>query len=1053
MTVKRWALGTEGTTASYTGSGDPDDKWYMHLNSQPPPTDVWIKEIGVWCGAENPLEIRLALYEGESLKYKSPIQTVHATGWAFASSPSIRIAQSRGIRWGVFRHGGFHANYELITRWKDVGNSARQIYDFRAAPKPTDPPNPHNNNHLSIWGSVHQAAYYDYVENVAPLSGSWAAGSPSGVIGTVTPTFAGTTPHPASEEGLDYTSEVHLQVWRPDTGAMAYDSLFATTQTEKNNDNFSRAPVTLTQGVTYRAKYRHRDSWGVYSGWSTEIQFTTASIPNTPDIATPSGKINQVSGETYSFPYSHPNGIDAVMLHWQIWNAQGTTKLFDTGQYSIANVVSGSTISTPSSTIHATNLAWGTAYKVRVGVKDANGNWSPWSPFENFHTNSQPGPPTNLAPADDLVSLERTFTARASDPNGDTIQSIQAQLVNVDTNAVVAGYPKEMTVAPSTGEGSLTAPETDFSANTNYKWRARASDLLGGGYGPWSDYAFFRYASVPAVSIRGPKEPRTNLIPQPSFEYESVTAWWSETARTATDYIDRVADGNAAYGVTSLRAVTSATGDNKYRTPLLSVDATKPYLASMEMRKESGVSSSLFGVLCYDSAGLYLGVVTPNSIAEANNLDAPSTWTRYGGIVWPAGSANAPSFFTGTTQIQLEWRPSLNSECVVRGDAFHWEQLPVFGAVAWSEVQNWFGFQDVDSTENIDDGKPSNYWQGDIGDSPQTILPALVAPSTTMRISYSSPSGAAKKDDRVVIQQWRGDRWFQILDTGYRASSSIAVPIPSGYFKNGERYRVQVIVRDTGDVVGTSAWVRLDVRYVGPPELNIISSEVDAVRGELKMQFNPSNLPAEEYAGIEVAREAADGSEPLEIFQIIRDPNQTEAIYDRPVSGKVYYLRVRQVKVVGSDQVEGRWSTAILTVSYPNWFLKTTDENQPRILPFTVYAQDGYSVEDSGEFNSYRPWKSSRKVHMGQSSNDGISNLVVRVWEDEEEDAKAEKLKILEYIRVHKPTLVLLGQRPAERRFVQPLRVLRSSDPLPGFVSATIEIEDTFYSENALERD
>lgn len=962
------------------------------------PENGWITDVGARAGGlGSSTQGRLGLYGPDKTRLRQSIEQTWDTTAAIRafSFPAYAAAANTTFRvaWKA------SSSFKKPIRDSKPGELGGQYQDPTSGSALPDPFAPDTTQTLSY------PTYLDYVPNATPNKGTWRASAPTGIISSTSPLFEGNTPHPAADSAYDYTSEVQLQVYRVDTGAMAYDNLFSTTQAEKNQGYFSRSPVTLAQGTTYRAKYRHRDSWGVYSEWSNEIEFTTSEIPDQPTTVSPLGKMDVVGDYSYIINYTHPNGLDCVARQIQLWNAEGTTKLDDSGEVANVNLASGSNISLAE--FH-TDLSWATAYKWRARTKDTANNWSAWSAFADINTNAQPGTPTEMFPADNAATEDRTFTATAVDPDGDPVTRIQMELVKSDTNVLVTGYPKELAVDSQTGAGTFTAPASDMAINTNYKWRVRATDGLGGGFGAWSGYVFFRYAEVPSVSLLAPRAPRVNLIRQPSAEYEDVSAYWTETARTATDYIDRKVDGNAAFGVAAYRSVAS-TGDNRLASEFHGVNAAKPYLAAMEMRKESGISVSHFSIDCYDAGGVYLGTVYPDSIAPASGTDVPESWTRYGGIIWPEGSAEAPAFPANTTQVILEWTPSRNSEAVVRGDAFQFEEVALLSATDWPNAQHWYGYTDVDE----DPEDTVNTWLGDPGDSAQSFLPALLSPGRPVFISYSSSSGLAKKDDRLIIEEWQVDRYKQIYASGWQTYSRTVVPIPGGYIKNGGRYRIKVGVRDTADVVGESAYHRLDVRYDGPPELGVVLSGADPVRAELRIQFNPTTLSAEEFAGIEVAREAADGSEPLEVVDVIRDPSATETIYPYPVSGREYLLRVRQVKVVGSEQLEGRWSTAILSVDYSGYYFVKDAED-----PLNLYAKYQVPRDSLQSFSTtppeqvFLPWGATDPVTDSGIGRVREGIVEIRLLGDLEGQSLEQAFSNLRQMDQRRKTLCLLAQYP-----------------------------------------
>jgi len=1016
------------------------------------PVNGWITEVHVHAnGSGATVNRRLGLWDKDRARiYNGPVVSMGSgANWRTDAGLSVRVAGGQDLWIGIYGAGDFQVRVR-----DDFPNEKREQGGQSGIP-PT------------LAGTVEPdrvACYCDYVANFAPSVGTWRPEAPSGIISSANPTFAGNTPHPAGDSAYDHTSEVHLQVWRASDGAMVYDSLFATTTSERDQGYFSRSAsslgLTLGAATTYRAKFRHRDSWGVYpASFSSEIEFTTSDIPAPPSLTSPSGKINAISGHNYVFLYTHPNGLAANAKQIQVWNSTGSSLLFDSGTLAISPAAaSGETISTPE--FHA-DLAWGTAYKWRARARDTSNNWSQYSPFKDFNTNAAPNAPTPLSPIDNKTTLSRAFSAAATDPDGDAITAAEIEIVNVDTGAVVAGYPAAMTVsggqslaytAPASGTGSLTL-------NTNYKWRARATDGIASGYGAWSGYEFFRHADVPTVALLTPDPQRTNLTKQPSAEHDPATlsAYWTETARTANDFINRVADGDAAFGIAAWEGVASAGGDDRFREAgYEAVDATKPYVAKLWMKKKSGASAAHFALLCYDNENTLLGTVYPSSVRLANGADVPDVWTEFGGIVWPADSGNSPTFPTGTTKVRREVTPSRNSAGVVRFDALTLEQVPALSASDFAGVRNWYGYGDPDEALGRDTPMTAGYaWADTPGDSASTLLHVLTSPAAYLAISYSSGSALAKKDDRTIIEEWDGQAYGPVLDTGFpvegQGSARTLIPVPSGYLRNGGRYRIKVQARDTAEAVGESDWVEMDVRYDGPAEPNVLLSEADPSRAQLKVTISPWSGTAQEFAHLEVAREALDGSEPPETVERIPNPSATQILYRFPRSGAPYRLKARFVRVQGSTLVEGRWANVVFQMTYEKWFLKAVDDPTLEVGA-AIYSGDPVNVENTLPVaGSYRPLFSSTRVHYAGVGRDRSSTLVVRVFDDEPD--RDQKVALMERITAERPTLCLLAQRPPEKRFVFPTRVSRLSAHVPEYAVYTVDIEDTRYAEDVYARE
>ena len=99
----------------------------------------------------------------------------------------------------------------------------------------------------------------------------------------------------------------------------------------------------------------------------------------------------------------------------------------------------------------------------------------------------------------------------------------------------------------------------------------------------------------------------------------------------------------------------------------ITIDPTQAYFLQAEFKKLSGTTNARFRLRCLNSSvRLYLQH-PPTSLAGASGVNVPTTWSRYGGIIWPSASANTPKWPAGTTKYrsrscpQMTRKPSFTS--------------------------------------------------------------------------------------------------------------------------------------------------------------------------------------------------------------------------------------------------------------------------------------------------------------------------------------------------------------------------------------------------------
>jgi hypothetical protein len=977
------------------------------------------------------------------------------------SVPNVLLDNAATLRWGIYADATNNKFGPLYgVKNPENGTTLR-------VKRATNGPETNYANLTAYQDYVDQAVsgYLQYTPNSTPSQGVWRSPpTPNGTTTTLTPTFEGTIPHPSSDAAYDYTTDVQLQIYPADDPANPiYNTTFAVTSTERTQGYFSRVPVVLTQGVTYEAKFRHKDRFGVWSPYSAETLIITQEGGSVVPVS-PTGKLNALSTFNYTGTYAHAQGLSTNAAQVQVYNAAGTTLLYDSGTVT-TTVAPGGTITVAE--FHA-DLTWNTEYTFKIRARDTNNNWSPYSSLLAFKTNAQPNVPTLHTPSGGQTSLENVFRCKITDPDGDPIVVAQIDLVNADTNVQVTGFNKAMTYDAATDRWTYTATTgtgNDLVLNTNYKWRSRGSDGITTntiGYGAWSAYQTFRYAAVPTVTLLGPTGARTNRIKQPSAEYDpaGLTTYWTETARTVSDFIDRITGDDVAVGTGAWEATASATGDNRWRTPLTAVDGTKGVFLRAGLKKMSGTAASHVAIECYDASSVLISTVYPTSIATANATNIAGAWTDYGGIVWPIGSANTPALPTGTTQVRAVVTPSRNSAAVVRMDRLSLEtsvSVPDTSA-RWLTAQRFRGYGDPDLGGF---GEGGYEWGGTPGDSTSTILPVLDSASPVLTYHYSSAAGNAMAEFRVFVDKWNGQAWVAVqapttwLTRSQANNTYNTYTLTSGLLANEGRYRLKMEAKDTTGLVGSTPLYEFDVRYVGPPELVKQADIVDSVRAIIGFDFAPTPIPSNEFVKIEVLRETVDGSEPEINLPPIFDPTATSIRDYFPASGTQYRIKARVIQSVGAEQIASRWTVVDLTVDYfDRFFIKEVDDPVHRSVPFKVVQGSLPVRSEHAPSEQLVAWGKTAPATFIEEARWQSGNLVVHFYDDPEyEDDKDTRYdKLIDIIR-RRRTCVLLSHLPADKIFVAIIdEATRGIEPITtmsvAFNWTEVEYSEDFYVRN-----
>lgn len=986
------------------------------------PTDGWITQInGRVEGINGTADYRFALWnQGRSRIFQSGIKSAGALfAWRTESGLSVRLASGADFWMGVhglntqsdnnikpgmsFTLGGNN----IVRPWRTQTSSSNTAAD------------PLNGD---AFQGYPLSLYVDYVANAAPSTPTQVAPVNNATGVSITPTFQGTNVHPASDDSYDSTDLVNLQIRRVSDNVVVSDTNFTPSNTNPGGTWSKTSPATLTGGISYEWRIRHSDSFGLWSSFSGWRTFTTLQGPSAPTAVAPLGKINAINTFNYQYQYAHPTPLNANAIQILVKNATGTTTLYDSGTVAVSTTNGG------TATVaewHA-DLGWGTGYTHQARFRDTGNTWGPYSERVSFQTDAAPNPPTNLAPTGGVSTGTTTLTCNLSDPDGDAVTLAQVEIVNVATGAVLSGYPKSMTVDTVAGTASFNA-SADLTLGTQYKWRARGNDNLGPGYGAYSAYSFFTYVAAPVVALLSPASTRTNVITQPGAEYDpaELTTFWTESARSGTNFVDRVTDTDVAWGEGAWQATAAATGDNRFSSSFIAVDATKPWLFQVMLKKISGTATTHFAIEAYNASNVLQGTVYPTTIATANATDVASSWTRYGGIVWQIGSGNTPAFPATTTKVKVVWTPSRTTAAVVRADAFFAGSLPLPASSAdWLTLQPWYGYGDP----NLGGYGEGGYtWTGAEGDSTSTNISVLTAPAQNVLISYSGGTGA-KTGDRLYIQRWTGAVWASHYDSGWSTTTTrTLIPVPTNVFSSEARYRVRVEARDTPLVVGTSAWSEIDVRFEGPPEPVITGASADPVTARINLNYTLTNAPTElEFGGVELQRVAINAEEESQVIEV-NTSNTSGTVYDHfPLSDVVYLYRVRQVKQDGANRIQSRWASIEMSVDYSPFTIIKDAEDPFNLTQFETRIENATAPEEDAPIASLLAWGQTTFSHDVGLARLKAGEIVAEFYSDAGVYGVPDANSRYSVLRKMVTGTLSPGQRPSRRTLAI---LLRNPDP------------------------
>lgn len=851
---------------------------------------------------------------------------------------------------------------------------------------------------------------------------------------------------------------VRIQLWNGDGTALLNDSGWVARTATAGvwtlpQASFAGHPTALAYGTSYKIRANVAESnagvRGIESGWGPFVDLKTNAFPNRPSALSPDNGKPSATGQ-FSASVEDPDG--------DIITAAAMT---------IKKVSDNATIS-PALRVNNTAYALGNevtqaGFTGRARATNAGRSTSSFAPtFSSAIPNE--GNTTKEIPTTAIVNsttyavgnerIRRSTTsgtqtlfyrctaittgiAAASEPaafatatDGQTITDGGVTwTVRTAITWQNAGPSSEWSMDVSGNSLSKTFDTSLLTLGTEYQWYCRARDETGWGQTSFTEP--FVYASIPEVTMLIPSaSARTNLVRDPSAEYENAvneaTPYWTVLNATTDNYIERSQD-DSLYGDLSWKATTTASNDLTLQSEILTIDPTRPYFLQAEFKRFSGTANTRFRVRVLQTNGTtFISNLTPTSILAASGTNVGTTWTRYGGIIWPQGSGNSPAWPALAAKIQIEILPSDDSAAVVFFDGISFEQLPttVWTSPQWTEVQKWFGYFDGDTASHTSRTQ-EYYWQGIQGVSASQGDARLTSP--TGEAYFRFDHNANMQDRRLLVDHWSdaANLWRQIYDSGFIAltvtpGSIASIDMPPAVIRNDDRYRFRVQARDGLGISGEGAGTIADTDYIGQPEVLISSITSDATKAEVTLEWAATSLTDATFAGYEIAR--ARREDPAAVYTVLyREMNRASTRFTDPypLSDVDYIYMVRTVQLIGVEEQQGRWGKAPMNVNYfPVSFVKDTEDPFNLYVAYETPIESMLTPEEDAISQMLIPWGQTRPTILTRADMRLRSGSVTANFYKDNllvEDAMVRFMRLITILERRKG-LCLLLQEPRKRR-------------------------------------
>ena len=953
------------------------------------PEKGWITSFRLnFGGDERPIAAKLCIWDRPdfNLIYSSEERQVPSgSRWHSASSLAVPMDAGKEPLLGFWRDADepceFYAQRDTVGR----ANREFQVYTYTAR---RDAPRDLGSDGMREGILCRE---FTYRRQERPLQPQYLAPTPlEGDISNLDLTVAVTLPH-GDDADFDHTERVQIRVVRTDVERTAYDQWH---EVEPGATTFTyKIPSRLEVSRKYKILTRHQDTWGSSSHWR-ERNFTTSAGPDAPQVTAPQGRITAQKPADFRMTYSNPLGSAYGATQVEIWNERGTSRM----QQSAFIVGTGTPDEIVVPSTWMSNLSWGRRYWGRARHRDAAGNTGGWTWFA-FFTNAAPRVPYNMSPSGGRFTPFKVLRCDLSDPDGDPITAVNYEVRRKSDNVLVESGNMDLDASGRRASKELGAMVVSDIA---YKWIARASDGALPSPSSWSGQQEFTWAPVPEVAMVLPNEiaPR-NLVEDPSFEY--ATTYWTPFAEVpGVNEIMRITDAESYVGEWSMRGVVSDSlqGSPIRRSAFIGLDTTRPYYFSAKLVREylADPTATHLAVECYNATGLHVGTIYPGTLPQG--IDVGNAWQEFEGFVGPASLGYTMQFPAGTTQYRWVFEPSRGANSVVRLDAVYMRQLSssVTAEIA-AAAQRWLGYFDGDTASYRPGVNTLDFeWELVTGASVSRGLNVLEYPQTQLGIRYTSPGASLKSNERLFIDQYVRNRWQQIYDSGWTGGPRTIIPLPVGYLRNGQFYRLKVQARDSATTprVGESEWVEFQTQYQGPEALTIVESLGDPDHGSMTIRWQRSELSQLAFAGYEIAYAPFGSRVPTAILAHIGNPEITEYTWHEPAATNQYYLMVRQVENVGAEQLQGDWSRTLASVEFRKWFLKSLSDPEGMQIGFDLQAEDVVAFDYPAEETELDLWGARQPSYYTEDRDQAVGSIIIRLKRgDPQLEQKQEALRLI----------------------------------------------------------
>lgn len=363
--------------------------------------------------------------------------------------------------------------------------------------------------------------YFYYADASVPTTTG-----PSGYGNSVTPTITGS--RQVTFNRFQY--EIYPSTaTTANPGSYIYQSAYLSATISGTNPTTLSAVYGGSPALSYATTYKTRvrvsvDAGATWTSWSGMLSWTTdAALLGSPYSPTDG---QWLTTTTPSFYMTSGGGETIDQMQVRLWNAAGSSMIWDSGLIDVANGVTG----VGPVVYNGPTLVGGTDYKFDFRYQKTGGATGGFTPKYTLRINGGPNTPSNVVPSSGAViadSLFPTFRATFSDPEqsiyGDYPTSWTIRIID-ENGTVVANKVISSSLVAGENQYIWTASDYAFTYGPTYSWTSWFVDSKS-AVGAYAPVVPFKLSQSPNGTITTPTNDSTVSVVNPEIN-------WSYTGGT-----------------------------------------------------------------------------------------------------------------------------------------------------------------------------------------------------------------------------------------------------------------------------------------------------------------------------------------------------------------------------------------------------------------------------------------------------------------------------------------------------------------------------------------